>query len=556
MKKLSLLVLTLLVFVLKPYGQLVDEDFSSFSTGPMTTTPSTITSYQIVNDCSNYIWEVSTTSSFEHGVCSACSGNRATIDEGASGCQQENSLITKQFSPNVVPSISISFDYSFKAFLGGSYLKVFLYNETDAAQVGPDLVYESANNVDNGVYSAITTLSGSNSINDNYSLRFYFSANYDYGAQFDNVLVQENCGPVVNFTQDCSNVTDYNVSVDVTSLSGGSSVTITDGATTYHANVGIGTYNVPNLINSSTIYVVNDLGCTSSQNFGICDPCNSPSAPADEPCNAPSVDLSQPFYGSTACGYTVSSGGNGPDAFGTGCGAAANNDSWLQFTAADDSVILDWEVYNCTNSNGVQFAVFSGNCNNQDGMVLLECNGQANGTGTFIVENLTIGSSYFIYIDGYGGDQCDYNWTPQGGVAITPPNDTIGNAILVECGDSDTSNNILATNVDAPASCGGLTPGTGVWYKYIGDGSDVTVSTDNPGTNFDTQIFVYSGAPGSLSCIGSDNDSGTGITSEFTFTANTGTDYYIYIDGNGTSIGQIEMNISCVSCNANAGNWN
>lgn len=61
MKKLSLLVLTLLVFVLKPYGQLVDEDFSSFSTGPMTTTPSTITSYQIVNDCSNYTWEVSTT---------------------------------------------------------------------------------------------------------------------------------------------------------------------------------------------------------------------------------------------------------------------------------------------------------------------------------------------------------------------------------------------------------------------------------------------------------------------------------------------------------------
>jgi hypothetical protein len=440
--------------------------------------------------------------------------------------------------------------------MGGSYLKVFLYNETDAAQVGPDLVYESANNVDNGVYSAITTLSGSNSINDNYSLRFYFSANYDYGAQFDNVLVQENCGPVVNFTQDCSNVTNYNVSVDVTSLSGGSSVTITDGATTYHANVGIGTYNVPNLINSSTIYVVNDLGCTSSQNFGICDPCNSPSAPADEPCNAPSVDLSQPFYGSTACGYTVSSGGNGPDAFGTGCGAAANNDSWLQFTAADDSVILDWEVYNCTNSNGVQFAVFSGNCNNQDGMVLLECNGQANGTGTFIVENLTIGSSYFIYIDGYGGDQCDYNWTPQGGVAITPPNDTIGNAIVVECGDSDTSNNILASNIDAPASCGGLTPGTGVWYKYVGDGSDVTVSTDNPGTNFDTQIFVYSGAPGSLSCVGSDNDSGAGTSSEFTFTANTGTDYYIYIDGNGSSIGQMEISITCVSCNANAGNWN
>jgi hypothetical protein len=234
----------------------------------------------------------------------------------------------------------------------------------------------------------------------------------------------------------------------------------------------------------------------------------------------------------------------------------AQNDSWLQFIAADDSVILDWNITNCNLGEGVQLAILDGICSDQDAMTVVDCEFQAIGSGSFEIGNLTIGDSYFIYIDGYSGDLCDYIWTPQGGIAITPPNDTVGNATLIACGDADTSNNILATNIDAPAICGGLTTGTGVWYKFVGDGSDVTFSTDNPGTNFDTQIFVYSGAPGSLNCIGSDNDSGTGTTSEYTFTANTGTDYYIYIDGNGSSIGQFEINISCTSCNANAGNWN
>ena len=555
MKKLSLLAFVLISLTLTLHSQLVNEDFSSFSTGPITTTVSTNSTYQIVNDCSNYTWEVSTNSGFDHGTCSLCTGNRAIIDEGAWGCIQDNYVVTKQFSPTINPAVSIYFDYSFRAFLGGSQFRVFLYNETDGAQVGSDLVFASASNVNDGVYSGNVNLSGSNSINDNYTLRFYFYGDYDYGAQFDNVSITEACSPDVTFSQDCSSGVDFDVIVDVTTLGGGNSVSISDGITTYHSNVGIGTWICDDVLNNSTITVTSDIGCSSSQSFGVCDPCTSASAPSDEACNAPSIDLSQQFTGSTACNYTVN--GSGPSAF---CGGS-DNDSWLQFTAADDTVILDWEVeYDLVDcDDGVQFSVLDGICSNENGMVELACfnpSGVFQSTGSFVIDNLTVGSNYFIYIDGYAGDECDYSWTPQGGVAITTPNDTIGNATLVECGSTDTSNNILATNIDAPAVCGGLTPGTGVWYKYVGDGSDVTVSTDNPGTNFDTQIFVYSGFPGSLSCVGSDNDSGTGTTSEFTFTANTGTDYYIYIDGNGSSIGQMEISVTCVSCNANAGNWN
>ena len=116
--------------------------------------------------------------------------------------------------------------------------------------------------------------------------------------------------------------------------------------------------------------------------------------PSDEPCSAPSVDLSQAFYGSTACGYTVSGGGNGPDDF---C-ASSDNDSWLKFTATADTVELDWEtIYDATDCDrGVQYAVFDGSCGSQDAMVRLACfNPPATfqGTGRFTIPDGSFGSS-------------------------------------------------------------------------------------------------------------------------------------------------------------------
>ena len=110
-------------------------------------------------------------------------------------------------------------------------------------------------------------------------------------------------------------------------------------------------------------------------------------------------------------------------------------------------------------------------------MELIDCEFQAFGTGTFDIGNLTIGDSYFIHIDGYSGDECDYTWTPKEGVAITPPNDLCGNATDFSCGSLESSNNVLATSSDAPQQCNGLNPGKGVWYKYTGNGTDVTIST-------------------------------------------------------------------------------
>ena len=62
--------------------------------------------------------------------------------------------------------------------------RVFLYNETDAAMVGSYiaqmLVLSDKNSQST---STSVSLSGTNSTDDNYTLRFQFYGNYDYGCR-------------------------------------------------------------------------------------------------------------------------------------------------------------------------------------------------------------------------------------------------------------------------------------------------------------------------------------------------------------------------------------
>ena len=550
---LSILLFTLGLY-LTNFSQLVDEDFESYSSGTVITTiPSTLDNYQIdqnVGCSSDEQWIIKDVSSFSAVTCNFCSNNAATIYYGF--CDQNSTLVTKSFQ-SAIGSINISFNYGFQYYSAGGddSLVVELFNE-DLGSVSNTLVSTNTTNY-SGQYNGTISVN----TNENYTLRFRYVGNFDYGATIDDILVEDGSCLDATFSQDCSNGVDYDITVDVTALGGDSTVSISDGSTTYYSNVSTGTFVINNIVNSSTIYVTNDIGCTTSESFSICDVCTNPSSPSDEPCNAPSLDLSQAYYGSTACAYTVSSGGTdlGPDAF---CGAA-NNDSWLKFTAVADTVILDWTViYDSVNGcdHGVQFAIFSGECNNQDGMVELACfnpSGDFQGTGTFEVGNVEIGSEYFIYIDGYAGDECDYSFTANVGVAITPPNDTCANATEISCGDLDISNNILATNIDAPASCNGLTPDVGVWYKYTGDGSTVTISTDNIATNYDTQLFLYSGDCDNLNCLDSDDNSGSGETSEIEFTSVDNLVYYIYVGGDNSSVnylGQFGLSLNCNNCNS------
>jgi len=176
-------------------------------------------------------------------------------------------------------------------------------------------------------------------------------------------------------------------------------------------------------------------------------------------------------------------------------------------------------------------------------------------TGTITIAGLTSGNDYLVMVDPINDLPCFYSFTPSTGVVTLPPNDECDNATTLTCGANVSGDAGGATNTDAPAACGGITPTEGVWFTIAGDGSDITGSTDNVGTagTFDTQLAVYSGTCASLTCVGGDDNSGTGNTSSYTFTSVNGTDYYVYLTGSG--LDTYELSTTCVTCNADAGNW-
>jgi len=125
-----------------------------------------------------------------------------------------------------------------------------------------------------------------------------------------------------------------------------------------------------------------------------------------------------------------------------------------------------------------------------------------------------------------------------------PLNDLCADAEVINCGDTVNGNTSQATSNDEPAFCGTGTGAPGVWYNFTGNGDVVTASLCNSG--FDTKIQVFEGACGALTCItGSDDD--CGVQSEVIFNTVTGTEYYIYVFGFGSSTGVFQLDVTCVT---------
>ena len=127
---------------------------------------------------------------------------------------------------------------------------------------------------------------------------------------------------------------------------------------------------------------------------------------ADNTCdNATPICNLDGFCGNTSDDYTVDNmSGNLDSEF---CGSIDNN-SWLSFTASSTSTILIVGVDNCSYASGVQMQVYeSADCNTFVGKSTCFNPGSAVG-GTVVATGLTAGTKYYLMIDGYGGDNCDY----------------------------------------------------------------------------------------------------------------------------------------------------
>ncbi|GAB3581046.1 hypothetical protein GCM10027345_23300 [Hymenobacter daeguensis] len=170
---------------------------------------------------------------------------------------------------------------------------------------------------------------------------------------------------------------------------------------------------------------------------------------------------------------------------------------------------------------------------------------------------LTPSTSYTVSVTGNcsGGATSTAATTTFTTLAPPPANDDCANATAIACGQTLNGTTVGATTTGDPtASCSGITPSAspGVFYSFVGTGDIVTVSTCAAATAIDTKLFVYSGACGALTCVGSnDDDSGCGantLASTVTFTSVVGTTYYFMVQRFGSgNTGTFALNVSCTA---------
>ena len=133
--------------------------------------------------------------------------------------------------------------------------------------------------------------------------------------------------------------------------------------------------------------------------------------------------------------------------------------------------------------------------------------------------------------------------------AVPPPgvpaNDLCENAIEIQC-QSLTPGSTLGATADGTDFCGTDNTSPGVWYRFVGIGGVVTLSTCGQ-ASFDTKISLFTGSCGNLTCVGGVDDTAGcfGLTTRFDFFSVLGTTYYILVHGFGNATGTFTLGVAC-----------
>lgn len=107
------------------------------------------------------------------------------------------------------------------------------------------------------------------------------------------------------------------------------------------------------------------------------------------------------------------------------CGSIENN-SWYMFTASAATEVFDFtSITNCTWGDGIQAEVFdvttdvNGCCTSLSSVS--NCwNPWSTSPGTVTATGLTIGQDYYLMVDGWGGDNCDFTVSGWSATGILP----------------------------------------------------------------------------------------------------------------------------------------
>lgn len=135
---------------------------------------------------------------------------------------------------------------------------------------------------------------------------------------------------------------------------------------------------------------------------------------------------------------------------------------------------------------------------------------------------------------------------------------TCSSAISITCGNgpaiyTGSTQNIPSDNATsgAAACASSASSGGQIWYTYTsGANQQVTISTCNSATTYDTYLSVYSGTCGAFSCVASNDDACNNFASTVNFTAAANTTYHIRVGGFATMSGTYVLSVACFNSTA------
>lgn len=202
-------------------------------------------------------------------------------------------------------------------------------------------------------------------------------------------------------------------------------------------------------------------------------------------------------------------------------------------------------------TDGFTLSVFEAGANpTNDTAVFTEA--IAEGVTNITVTGLMASTSYDAYLNSNCSDGLISNAITRhfSTLNVAPENDLCSEAINISCGSVTSGTTIGANPIGQGANLCNVTTGIhapGVWYTFENTlplGSEVTFSLCE-GTNYDSQILIYSGnSCDGLTCVDS-NDDACSFQSEITITTDESEQYYIYIFGFASSNGDFELSVTC-----------
>ncbi|MGB0932086.1 MAG: zinc metalloprotease, partial [Chitinophagales bacterium] len=318
-------------------------------------------------------------------------------------------------------------------------------------------------------------------------------------------------------------------------------------------------------------------GCTDSfaHNYnpisglddGSCETCTDNIQNADEtgidcggtfcfPCREDVLEL--------ACGDIVigSSNSNSNSNLPAFCGDSFfdvyNNGTWFSFEGTGEALILSVDFAATNGSFSLEVLVEDGD----------ELTCVTNGFRQ--LELVTqLGTTYYLYLYQVFGFEADFELrmgciscsngiqdgdeegVDCGGTFCNVCGDICEDALTLGCDATLIGSTNKSSSIDLPATCGDDVdfPFSGVWFTFEGTGEDVYLSTDHAGTDYDTNLQLYSGDCNNLTCIEGNEDGGgthfNGWTSELSFSSELGIDYYLYLSGYAGNRGNYELSRTC-----------